>query len=143
MPRPATVRFYFDEDVLGVAKILASLRNDVTYPGDPGGVVKRHERPACPISPGSKDPEWIPRVAAAGWLIVTRDSAIQRHTALIGAVRSAGAAMVALSGREAKDNWTQLELVMTRWREIEALHGQVGPFIYTATRTGSLRPVVL
>lgn len=143
MPRPAAVRFYFDEDVLGVAKLLATVRSDLTYPGDPGGVVKRQERPACVIQPGSKDPEWIPQVAEFGWLIVTRDSAIQRHTALIGAVRSAGATMVALSGREATDNWTQLELVMTRWREIEALHGQPGPFIYTATRRGELRSVPL
>jgi hypothetical protein len=32
--RPATVRFYFDADVLGVAKVVAALRSDVTYPGD-------------------------------------------------------------------------------------------------------------
>jgi hypothetical protein len=51
--------------------------------------------------------------------------------------------MVALSGKEAKDNWTQLELVMTRWREIEGLHGLPGPFIYTATRTGPFRLVSL
>jgi hypothetical protein len=35
----ATVRFYLDADVLGLAKVLVQLRNDVTYPGDPGGVV--------------------------------------------------------------------------------------------------------
>ncbi len=99
MPRAATVRFYFDEDVLGIAKVIANLRNDVTYPGDLGGEVKRCQRPACPIIPGSKDPEWIPRVARAGWVIVTRDSAIQRHRALIGAVRQAGARMVALSAK--------------------------------------------
>jgi hypothetical protein len=34
--RPATVRFYFDADVLGVAKVVAALRSDVTYPGDRG-----------------------------------------------------------------------------------------------------------
>ena len=39
--RPATVRFYFDADVLGLAKVIVSLRHDVTYPGDPGGVVHR------------------------------------------------------------------------------------------------------
>ena len=32
-----TVRFYIDADLLGVAKILAGVRSDVTYPGDPGG----------------------------------------------------------------------------------------------------------
>src|SRR6266700_3319891 len=35
-PRAAQVRFYVDADVLGLGKVLAGLRNDVTYPGDPG-----------------------------------------------------------------------------------------------------------
>jgi hypothetical protein len=34
--RAAQVRFYVDADLLGLGKILGSLRNDVTYPGDPG-----------------------------------------------------------------------------------------------------------
>ena len=41
--RAAQVRFYVDADILGLGKILGALRNDVTYPGDPGAVVhKRH-----------------------------------------------------------------------------------------------------
>jgi hypothetical protein len=35
--KPATVRFYFDADVRGLGIILAQVRPDVTYPGDPGG----------------------------------------------------------------------------------------------------------
>jgi hypothetical protein len=31
--RAAQVRIYVDADMLGLGKILASLRNDVTYPG--------------------------------------------------------------------------------------------------------------
>jgi hypothetical protein len=30
------VRFYFDADVLGLAKVMVMLRSDMTYPGDPG-----------------------------------------------------------------------------------------------------------
>ncbi len=37
--KPAVVRFYVDADVLGLAKILVQVRSDVTYPGDPGGVL--------------------------------------------------------------------------------------------------------
>jgi hypothetical protein len=37
--RAAQVRIYVDADVLGLGKILADLRNDVTYPGDPGAVI--------------------------------------------------------------------------------------------------------
>lgn len=142
-PRPAAVRLYVDADVLGLAKVLADLRIDVTYPGDPGALIKRRQRPACPVtSPRVLDADWIPIVAAAGWLIITRDRHIQDHRAEIGAVREHGARMVALAARDAIDTWSQLEIVMSQWRSIESLLPQPGPFIYTATRT-SLRPVDL
>ena len=49
--RPAQVRIYLDADLLGLGKILAGLRNDVTYPGRPrschpqaaAGAVPHHE----------------------------------------------------------------------------------------------------
>ena len=72
-PRAAQVRIYVDADVLGLGKILAGLRNDVTYPGDPGAVIHKRQRAACPItSPDVLDTDWIPQVAARGWLIITR-----------------------------------------------------------------------
>ncbi len=82
LAEPAIVRFYFDADVLGRAKALTKLRNDITYPGDPGGVVHRRERPPCPItSTDTADTVWIPIVASWDWLIITRDSRIQDHRA--------------------------------------------------------------
>lgn len=49
--KPAAVRFYVDADMLGLAKILAQVRVDVTYPGDPGGKVKGGRvRPQCPVT---------------------------------------------------------------------------------------------
>lgn len=36
MVQPAEIRFYFDADVLGLAKVVVRFRPDVTYPGDPG-----------------------------------------------------------------------------------------------------------
>ena len=32
---------------------------------------------------------------------------------------------------------------MSRWREIDALIDEPGPFIYIASRTGKLRPIAL
>ena len=48
--RTAHVRFYVDADILGLGKILGCLRNDVTYPGDPGAVVYKRHRAPCPIA---------------------------------------------------------------------------------------------
>lgn len=133
--RAARVRFYMDADVLGAARVLAGLRPDVTYPGDAGGGVHRRRRPACPIEPGAPDTEWIPRVADAGWRIITRDNRIQHHRAEIAAVRDNGARMVALTGDDARSTWTQLEVLFTQWRRIEPLAETPGPFIWALTRT--------
>jgi hypothetical protein len=64
--KPAQVSFYLDADVLGLAHVLAALRADVTYPGDPGAVIHKRERPPCPVAtPHAKDTEWIPIVSQA------------------------------------------------------------------------------
>lgn len=141
--KQAQVRLYLDADVLGLAKVLAALRANVTYPGDPGADVHKRRRPRCPVTTAATpDDGWIPEVSRRGWLIVTRDSRILDHRAELAAVRDNDGRMIALSGNEAGTVWAQLEVFMTQWRRIEALLGQSGPFIYTATRT-TLRPVPL
>jgi hypothetical protein len=53
--RPAQVRYYFDANVLGLAKVVSTLRPDVTYPGDPGGeggqecAGQAHQQPREPV----------------------------------------------------------------------------------------------
>lgn len=133
--KPAVVRFYIDADLLGLGKILADLRYDVTYPGDPGAVIHKHQRPACPIRPQANDVDWIPVVAKAGWLIVTRDANVRQHRAEINAIMDNGGRMVSLAGKDAGTKWGQLELVMTQWREIDKLADLPGPFVYEAYRT--------
>ena len=116
--RAAQVRIYVDADMLGLGKILASLRNDVTYPGDPGAVIHKRHRPPCPIaSPDVLDTDWIPEVAARGWLIVTRDSMIIQNRNEIAAVRENKAKMVALNQRDAQ----------TKWGAARSVHDAVAP----------------
>jgi hypothetical protein len=135
-PRPAHVRIYCDADVRGLGIVLGSLRNDITYPGDPGAVVHKRERARCPItSPHVLDTEWIPVVAAREWLIITRDSKIMENPNEIAAVREHKAKMVALNQADARTKWGQLELFMTQWRRIDELTAERGPFIWRASRT--------
>lgn len=134
--KPADVRFYLDADVLGLAHVLAKLRPDVTYPGDPGGVVHKRERQPCPITTvNAADDEWIPVVTARDWLIITRDSRIQIRRREIHAVRQHGARMVALTAVEARSAFDQLEVLMCQWRRVVRVLDEPGPFIYAATRT--------
>jgi hypothetical protein len=112
-PRAAQVRFYVDADILGLGKILGALRNDVTYPGDPGAVLHKRHRAPWP-SADVLDTDWIPEVAARGWLIVTRDSMILQNCNEIAAIRENNAKMVALNQRDAQTKWGQLEVFMTQ-----------------------------
>ncbi|MFC0533544.1 PIN-like domain-containing protein [Phytohabitans kaempferiae] len=138
--RPAEVRFYIDADILGLAHVLAGLRDDVTYPGDPGATVRKRIRPPCPIrSPAVPDKDWIGLVAARGWLIITRDGHIQVHTKELAEVREHSAKMVALDTSQAHGTFDQLEIVMCRWRQIVDLYEQPGPFNYVASRTNLRR----
>jgi 3-methyladenine DNA glycosylase Tag len=81
------------------------------------------------------DTDWIPDVAARGWLIVTRDSMIIQNRNEIAAIRENNAKMVALNQRDAQTKWGQLEVFMTQWRHIEALTSERGPFIWRVSRT--------
>ena len=134
-----TIRFYIDADLLGVAKILAGVRSDVTYPGDPGGRGSDgFERPPCPVQPGDKDVDWIPQVARAGWIIISRDRHIQHRPAERQALIAAQAKMLRLDARHGLNKWQQLEIIVTQWRRFEEVSELPGPWLYMATRT-SLR----
>ena len=134
-PRLVAPRYYVDEDVQALGKLLGQVKIDVTYVGDPGRVHNRRERPACDLVHRSDlDEDWIPRVAASGMLIITRDSQIHAHTRLLTVVRDSGARMVALAGKDAGTPFEQLRTVLAHWDAIEALP-TTGPFIYSVTRT--------
>jgi uncharacterized protein with PIN domain len=135
--KPAVVNFYIDADLLGLAKLLAQIRSDVTYPGDLGGRVRGGRvRPACVIRDTSApDTVWIRECARQGWLIITRDRHIQEHRAEVQAVRDTQARMVTLVSREAVDTFHQLEVIMCQWRRIEESLTRPGPFIVAVSRT--------
>lgn len=133
-PRPAVVRFYIDADLLGLAKLLVQVRSDVTYPGDPGGVLHRRERPACVIrSPDVPDETWIPVVARLGWVIITRDARLQDRPGEIAAVRDHAAKVVNLTADSAGGTFGQLQVVLRHWTGIEALCDEPGPVIVRVT----------
>jgi len=134
-PKPATVRFYVDADTLGLAHLLTTVRSDVTYPGDPGGVVNNRERPPCLIDPATPDQDWIPDVASQGLVVITRDRRISQRTAEKNAVRQAKGRHIAIVSREPLKKFDILEVVICQWRKIEELTQLPGPFIYGITRT--------
>lgn len=134
--KPANVRYYVDADVRGLGKLLTQVRSDVTFPGDPGGILHKKQRSACPVVDVQTDDDvWIAVAAEHEWVIITRDTNIQSHKAFMDVIRRKRAKMVALSGTDAGTTFAQLEVVMCNWRKIESLTNVAGPVIYTATRT--------
>lgn len=130
------IHFYLDADLLGVAKILTGVRSDVTYPGDPGGRGSDgFERPPCPIQPGDKDVDWIPQVADAEWIIISRDRHIQHRPAERAALMDARARMFRLDARRGLSKWQELEIIVTQWRRFEEMRELPGPWLYMATLT--------
>jgi hypothetical protein len=89
-PDLAAVRWYFDESLLGVARILSDTRDDVIYPGHP--LV-----PELPL--GIADIDWIPRVARADWVALVRDRRIRTRTAEASAFQDSGLRIVFFGGK--------------------------------------------
>ena len=138
-------RWYVDADTLGLAHILANVRTDVTYCGDDGQRKKaKLNLPPCVIQDCDTDDEvWIPEVTRQGLAIITRDIHIGERRSQKDVVLAAGARMFAITTNENLHNWGLLEIVATRWREMEELAQESGPYIYSLTRTGELHKIDL
>ena len=142
-PRGAVVRYYLDADVLGLAHVVAGLREDATYPGDPGAVIHKRHRPPCPITAtNTRDEVWIPQVARQGWAIITRDKRIERRPHELRTVIEHGARMFAITSPEQLNKWGQLEIILRCWRDLEEQAAEPGPFIFPLRFSGLGRNLV-
>lgn len=120
-------RWFVDENSLGVAKALAYVRGDITWPGAPGG----------PVPTGAADTAWLPIVGQAGLVVLTRDKRIrsrplERQTLLDHGVR---ACFLTSSG--SLDLFSQLRLWLRYSDDIETLVAErPAPWLASVTRTG-------
>ena len=92
------------------------------------------------------DTNWIPQVAALGWLIITCASMISQNRMEITAAGKNMAKVVALNQWDAQNRMGQLEVFMTQWRRIEAVDLRPWPvhLAYFAQRDArSHRPAIL
>lgn len=122
MPKPGwnDVRFVFDEDARGVGLALVRLRADMTCVGSPP---IEHRLPL-----GTKDPDWIPVVAGAGWVAITKNAAIRTHPQEAPLAFDSGLRVACLvPGRDSAGRWDLARMLMQHWDAVEALHGETGP----------------
>lgn len=128
------VRWYFDANLLGVARGIGWLRPDTTYPGAPG----------CPVTrPDTDDDVWLPRVAGLGWGVIMRDKRIRRRPGELRALVDCGAVAFVLTGSGQKSKWDIATLLVHYWDRMEdALDQTAGPAMFSLTSFG-VRPIML
>lgn len=133
-PRPRLleeIRFYVDEDILGVGKAMMWLRHDVV---------------TCGIEPVAEefprridDIDWIQRAAAHGWVSITKNRKIRTNPFEARIATEAKARIVNFAGGGGnKGSWHMMTVLTRRWQAIEnqiAAHPD-GPWWLNISRPG-------
>lgn len=134
-------QWYFDEDVIGVAKVLATAKLPVTWPGDDGkrSSQRLSQTPSLVSSTGRPDEEWIPLVAGAGMPIVTRDRRILDRRDEVNAVIAARARLFAITSSGPQSLWDQVRILAAQWPHMQARRVDDGPLLYGLTLSGIRR----
>lgn len=108
---PNRLRFYADENILGLGKALSIARDDVVHPG-------HALLPEVPL--GSLDPQWMPAIAARGLIVLGRDRHIRTKPAELAALRAHGLRVFWLAGKRDLTTWGYLVRIVVRWEDIES-----------------------
>lgn len=106
------IRFYVDEDILGVGYSLMWVRPDAVTCGI--------EPVAEELPRGSLDIDWIPRVAAHGWVAITKNHKIRSNPVEAHVAVEAEARIVAFAGRSGNmTSWQMMTVLARHWTAIE------------------------
>ncbi len=112
------LRFFVDENILGVGKSLAIARDDAIHTGHP-------LIPEVPV--GTLDTDWIPAVAARNLVVISRDKAIRTKPAEIALLRAHDLRIFWIARKKDRGTWGNLVLLVRRWEEIESIVANRGP----------------
>lgn len=129
--RLETVRFYVDEDLLPVGNAMMWARTDVVVCG---ASLITAELPL-----GTPDLNWIPLVAAHGWIAVTGNDRIHRNPEESKlAVDRRLRAVCPQDARGDLTMWQKLSLVTRHWDNVERFIGAhpQGPWWLSVTASG-------
>lgn len=87
--------------------------------------------------PGQDDVQWLPAVAARGWIVLTKDKNIRRNYLEIETILNSGVRAFVLTATDLRKE-QQAEILLNAMRKVERLSVQKGPFIFNITRMGYL-----
>ncbi len=121
--------FYVDTSVpIAVARALAMVRTDITYPGFPG----------CPITEtDTHDDVWLPVVGQEGWSAIMRDKRVRFRPGERRAIIDHNVKAFIMTGAGNYSRWQTLDLLVRRWDRMEAIATSLKPpFICAITQGG-------
>ena len=119
-------RWFADESVLGLGRLLARDRDDVLYPGHPA-------LPEVPL--GALDVDWMPVVAKRGLVAFHRDRHIRTRPHEVARYRDYGLRSVWFGGRKDMSSQQQLGLLLRHWPALEERVEELGPGPWSLTLT--------
>lgn len=125
---PSQLRFYVDETSIGLGLALARARVDVVHVGHP--LVPELTR-------GLLDPEWMPRVAARGLVVLGRDRHLRTRPGERELFAEYGLRVLRLAGRKDISTWDAIVRLVRHWEKIEQVlrDRPTGPWAYEIYET--------
>jgi hypothetical protein len=124
------IRYFVDENTLGLGKAVADLRDDTAVIGRP------------PVDSllrlGMEDVEWIPIVGSRGWVVITIDHHLRTRPGEAHLAHQHGLKCVNLRGAGNLTRWAQLVRLTSHWDAVEEFtrtHPD-GPWWLSLTKTG-------
>lgn len=116
--RRAELRFFADESVLGLGKVLTPARHDFVHAGHP-------MIPEVPL--GALDPVWIPEIAARNLTVIARDRRIRSKPGELALLKLHGLRVFWIAGKKDLATWDYLVLTVRHWNAIEKTCATRGP----------------
>lgn len=105
------LRFYVDESIMALAMTLPVLRRDTTACGYPRG--------SHGVEKGTEDLDWMPRIAARGWIVIGRDKRLRTRPGEKEMMQSTGLRVIRLGGGRDLSSWEYVGLLVRQWDSIE------------------------
>jgi PIN like domain len=117
-PAPPAIRWFVDESLLGIGKILARARRDVVHPG----------HPSIPtVQPGDLDEDWLAEVGRLGLVIIGRDRRIRTRPGEVALIKAHALRVFRIAGKRDLGNWGYLVRLIMQWERMEGIVEDWGP----------------
>lgn len=133
--RRTHIRYFADENALGLAKILLQRRDDIVHPG-------HRLVPKVPL--GTADLDWLPLVGRMRWIVLSRDRRIRSRPVELRTYWEFGVCSVWIGGKRDSSSQDLAQIFLRHEGRLtrQATKSGAGPWAVAMTPSG-VRPLRL